>query len=65
VHSSEATDAGKLTKIRGAMVIIWNTPQNPSLSISLNNSFSLQFNVKFTEYALFRKMVSSQSSFEI
>jgi hypothetical protein len=51
VCSLEATDAVKLTKIRSAVVILRNTPRSPSLM--------------FTEYALLRKMISSQRTFEI
>jgi hypothetical protein len=34
VHSPEAIDAGKLTKILTAMVILGNTPKSPGSSIS-------------------------------
>jgi hypothetical protein len=67
LRSPEANDAGKVTKIRSeAVVILGSTPQSPSSSIALSNSFGLQSNLNFTEYDLFRKMMSSSSkSFEI
>jgi hypothetical protein len=57
-------NAGKLTKICTAMVILGNTPESPSSNISSNNSFSLQSNLKFTDCVL-RKMVSPPRHFEI
>jgi hypothetical protein len=47
------------------MVTQENTPESPSSSISWSISFGLQSNLKFTEYVLLRKMISSPLPFEI
>lgn len=54
-----------LTQIRSAMVLLGNTPQSPSTSISWCIPFSLQFNLRSTGYVLLRKMIISPRSFEI